>query len=112
MITVSRVQAGYYSASDGRAIVKEGGGWYVLNKEGNHDFGPVTTLSAAKQYLNTGSITLGNGNTGTAYGRRQSKKDFHSYLAAEAKSGNPFPAILWLLIVFGICFLLFLIRGY
>jgi len=112
MITVSRIQAGYYSVSDGRFIVKDGSGWYIVNKEGNHDFGPVTTLAAAKEFVNTGLVPISQHNTGSAYGRRQSKKEFNSYLAAESKNGNPLPAILWMVALFGACLLFYLIRGY
>ncbi|MGF1687896.1 hypothetical protein L4C36_14585 [Photobacterium japonica] len=103
MIKVSRIQAGYYSVSDGRKIKKNGRGWYVISESGSHDFGPVTTLNAAKQYVETGTSPIGQHNLSSSHGRRQSKKEFNAYLAAEAKNGNPFPAILWMIVVFTLC---------
>lgn len=112
MTTVSRIQAGQYSVSDGRFIVKDGSGWYVVDHEGNIDFGPVPTLASAKQYVTTGTVPLAQHNTGSKHGRRQSKKEFNAYLAAEAKNGNPVPAILWMIVMIGICLFFYFIRGY
>lgn len=91
--------------SDGRKIEKIGQSWYVISESGAHDFGPVTTLSAAKQYVETGTVPMGQHNHGSSHGRRQSKKEFNAYLAAEANNGNPFPAILWMIVVFTLCML-------
>jgi hypothetical protein len=33
MDAVKKIQAGQYSVSDGRYIVKDGAGWYVLNSD-------------------------------------------------------------------------------
>lgn len=47
---------------DGRFIVKQGSGWIVLDANGSHDFGPVPTLAAAKQYVESGTTPLGQHN--------------------------------------------------
>ena len=60
MASISRMKAGQYSVSDGRIIVKQGSSWYVLTKSGNNEFGPVTTLNAASQYVNSSSVPIGN----------------------------------------------------
>ncbi|WP_045858722.1 DUF2487 family protein [Teredinibacter purpureus] len=99
MVSVKRIEAGNYSVSDGRSILKDGSGWYVLAEDGGHDFGPVTTLTAAKEYVETGIVPLSQHNFGSAYGRRQSKKEFNAYLASEAEQGNYGPAILYTLAV-------------
>ncbi|SBS28873.1 hypothetical protein MSP8886_01344 [Marinomonas spartinae] len=99
MVTVKRVEAGNYVVSDGRMIVKNGNSWYILKEGGGHDFGPVTTLSAAKEYVQTGISSVGQHNPGSAYGKRQSKKEFNAYLASEAKQGNYGPIILYTVII-------------
>ena len=99
MTIVKRIQAGEYSVSDGRFIIKDGSSWFVLDSEGNLDFGPIPTLASAKEYVSTGSTSLGNHNTGTKYGRKQSKKEFNAYLASEAKNGNYAPAVIWFLVM-------------
>ncbi|WBA13861.1 hypothetical protein [Salinivibrio proteolyticus] len=106
MTTVKRIEAGQYSVSDGRMIVKRGSGWFVLTAEGGHDFGPLTTLASAKEYVTNGTISLGKHDARSAYGRKQSKKEFNAYLGAEAKNGNPGPLILYLitLIAIGVFF--------
>ncbi|SBO11668.1 hypothetical protein VME0621_03804 [Vibrio mediterranei] len=102
MTTVSRIKAGQYSVSDGRFIIKQGSSWYIIQGNGDHDFGPVPTLAAAKSYVSTGSIPLGNHNRASQHSRRQSKKEFNAHLAAEAKNGNPAPLILWVLVLIGL----------
>jgi len=99
MPTVKRIEAGQYAVSDGRHIVKDGSSWYVLNAEGKHDFGPLPTLSAAKQYVTDGTTPIGKHNLGSKHGRRQSKKEFNAYLASEFKTGNPDPLILYVLAI-------------
>jgi hypothetical protein len=99
MVTVKRIEAGNYSVSDGRMIVKDGKSWYILKEGGGHDFGPVTTLFAAKEYVQTGISSVGQHNSGSAYGKRQSKKEFNAYLASEAKQGNYGPIILYTVII-------------
>ncbi len=91
MVSIKRIEAGQYSVSDGRMIVKEKSKWYILNGEGKHDFGPVTTLAAAKEYVTLGSSLLGQHNINSAYGRSQTKKEYNAFLAAEAKQGNYLP---------------------
>lgn len=112
MVSVTRIQAGQYAVGDGRFIIKDGSSWYVVTEEGKGGFGPLPTLSAAKEYVNTGSTPLGHHNTGSAYGRRQSKKEFNAYLASEVQKGNYGPAILWMLLVGVVCLFLYLVRGY
>ena len=112
MTKVTRIQAGQYAVDDGRLIIKQGSGWLVVDSNGSHNFGPVPTLTSAKQYVELGTTPLGQHNFATKHGRKQSKKEFNAYLASEAKNGNPMPAILWfvvLLIFFGV---MFAIRGY
>lgn len=46
---------------DGRFIVKNSSGWLVVDANGSHDFGPVPTLTAAKQYVESGTTPLGVG---------------------------------------------------
>ena len=111
MTNVSRIEAGLYSVSDGRTIVKEGQSWFVLNADGSHDFGPLPTLKSAKEYVGTGTISGGQHNLSTSYGRRQSKREFNSYLAAEAKNGNYGPLILWFVVVGAFLFLMSVLRG-
>ncbi|MCZ8502216.1 hypothetical protein BCU98_03540 [Vibrio splendidus] len=112
LTTVSRIEAGYYKVSDGRTILKQGQSWYVISSEGKNELGPLSTLNAAKQYVSSGSVPLGQHNLGSSHGRRQSKKEFNSYLASEAQNGNPGPAILWVVILFVICGLLVAVRGH
>ncbi|HHB1594466.1 hypothetical protein ACPV5J_12045 [Vibrio rotiferianus] len=112
MTRVTRIQAGQYAVNDGRFIVKQGASWVILNSNGTLEFGPVPTLNSAKQYVQNGTTPLGQHNLGSKYGRRQSKKEFNAYLAAEAKNGNPMPAILWFVCVFVICVLAFVVRGH
>lgn len=71
---VTRIQAGQYAVDDGRFIVKNSSGWLVVDVNGTHDFGPVPTLAAAKQYVESGAVPLGQHNLSTVHGRRQSKK--------------------------------------
>ena len=111
MVTVSKIEAGRYAASDGRLIVKDGSSWYVLKKDGTHDFGPLTTLRVAKQYVTTDSVSVGEHNNSSSHGRRQRKKEFNSYLAAEAKRGNYGPLVLWFLFVGGFLLLMEIIRN-
>ena len=99
MSSVKRIQAGQYQVSDGRFIIKEGSSWYVLDQNGEVDFGPLPTLAAGKECVSTGRTSLGNHNLGSKHGRRQSKKEFNAYLASEAKNGNYAPAILWMLLL-------------
>ena len=105
MAKVTRVQAGKYSVDDGRFIIKNSSGWLVFGESGSHDFGPVSTLAAAKQYVEYGTTPLGQHNISTSHGRRQSRKEFNAYLAAEAKNRNLLPLVLWLVflcIIFGV----------
>ncbi|MEC4725603.1 hypothetical protein HWQ46_08630 [Shewanella sp. D64] len=95
MVAVKRIQSGQYSVSDGRYIIKEGSSWYVLNSEQKHDFGPLPTLAAAKQYVTNGTTPIGEHNLASNHGRRQSKKEFNAYLASEAENGNLGPAIIY-----------------
>lgn len=112
MVAISRIRAGQYLVSDGRFILKDGSRWYVVSEEGEIDFGPVTTLAAAKEYVAYGNVPMGQHNTATAYGRRQSKKEYSAYLAAETKKGNYGPLIISLLVFFVVFILMLLIRGH
>jgi hypothetical protein len=112
MVAVKRIQAGEYSVSDGRYIVKSGSSWYVFNSEQKQEFGPLPTLAAATQYVNDGTTPIGEHNVASKYGRRQSKKEFNAYLASEAQNGNPGLAILYFLAVAAICVLFLVVRGY
>jgi len=112
VVTVKRIQAGQYSVSDGRFIIKSGSSWYVVNSEGEPNFGPVPTLGSAKEYVNTGLTPIGQHNLGSKHGRQQSKKEFNAYLASEAKNGNNAPAILWTIVMFAVCIFVLIVRGY
>ncbi|WP_085297606.1 DUF4339 domain-containing protein [Cognaticolwellia mytili] len=112
MVAVKRIQAGQYSVSDGRFIIKDGSSWYVLNNEQQQDFGPLPTLAAAKEYVNSGTIPVGEHNLASKHGRQQSKKEFNAYLASETENGNPVPAILYVLAMVAICVFVFAVRGY
>lgn len=112
MAKVTRIQAGQYAVDDGRFIVKNSSGWLVVDANGAHDFGPVPTLAAAKQYVESGTVPLGQHNFSTTHGRRQSKKEFNAYLASEAKNGNPMPAILWIIVLCIIGGVVLAVRGY
>ena len=70
---------------DGRFIVKNSSGWLVVDANGSHDFGPVPTLTAAKQYVESGTTPLGQHNFSTNYGRRQSKKSLMHILPLKLK---------------------------
>ena len=100
MASIKRIQPGQYHVSDGRTIIKNGSAWYVLDEHGKIDLGPLPTLKAGKEYVMTGSVSIGNHNTGSQYGRKQSKKEFNAYLASEVKKGNYLPAILWITVLF------------
>lgn len=112
MARVTRIQAGKYAVGDGRFIVKNNSGWLVVDVNGVHDFGPVPTLAAAKQYVESGTVPLGQHNLSTTYSRRHSKKEFNAYLASEARNGNPMPAILWIIVLCIICGVVLAVRGY
>lgn len=112
MTKITKIQAGQYAVDDGRFIVKNRSSWIVVDTNGSHDFGPVPTLAAAKQYAVDGKIQLGKHNLSTKHGRKQSKKEFHAYLASEANNGNPWPTILWLFFIFIIGGIALAIRGY
>ncbi|MEN3754430.1 hypothetical protein ABC733_22650 [Mangrovibacter sp. SLW1] len=112
MAKVTRVQAGQYSVDDGRFIIKNSSGWLVVDARGSHDFGPVSTLAAAKQYVECGTTPLGQHNISTSHGRRQSRKEFNAYLASEAKNGNHLPIVLWLVVLCIICGVVLAVRGY
>jgi hypothetical protein len=112
MVAIKRIQAGQYSVSDGRYIIKNGSSWYVLNSEQQHDFGPLPTLASAKQYVTDGTTPIGEHKLTSKHGRRQSKKEFNAYLASEAKNGNPGPAILYILAMVAICVFFVAVRGY
>lgn len=112
MAKVTRIQAGQYAVDDGRFIVKKSSGWLVIDANGSDDFGPVATLAAAKQYIESGVAPLGHHSFSSNYGRRQSKKEFNTYLASEAKNGNSMPAILWFIVLGIICGIVLAVRGY
>lgn len=112
MAKVTRIQAGQYAVDDGRFIVKNSSGWLIVDVNGAHDFGPVPTLAAAKHYVESGIVPLGQHNFSTNHGRRQSKKEFNAYLASEAKNGNLMPAILWIIVLCVICGIVLSVRGH
>lgn len=112
MVAVKRIQAGQYSVSDGRYIIKDGSSWYILNSEKQQGFGPLPTLAAAKQYVNSGTTPIGEHNLSSKHGRQQSKKEFNAYLASETENGNPGPAILYILAMVVICVFVLVVRGY
>lgn len=112
MAKVTKIQAGHYAVDDGRFIVKKGSGWLIVDANGSYDFGPVPTLAAAKQYVESGTTPLGQHSHSTNYGRRQSKKEFNAYLASEAKNGNPMPAILWVIVFCIVAGIMLAIRGH
>ncbi|MGU3929176.1 hypothetical protein ACVZD4_25595 (plasmid) [Escherichia coli] len=85
MAKVTRIQGGQYAVDDGRFIVKNSSGWLVVDANGSHDFGPVPTLTAAKQYVESGTTPLGQHNFSTNYGRRQSKKSLMHILPLKLK---------------------------
>ena len=112
MTSVKRIEAGQYSVSDGRSIVKEGSSWYVLKTDGTSEFGPLPTLARAKEYVTEGTISVGNHNLASKHGRGQSKKEFNAYLASEAKNGNSGPLIIYVLLMVAICIFFLVVRGY
>ncbi|MDY0765757.1 MULTISPECIES: hypothetical protein [Serratia] len=112
MAKVTRIQAGKYAVDDGRFIVKNSSGWLVVDVNGAHDFGPVSTLAAAKQYVESGTVPLEKPNYSTTHSRKKSKKDFNAYLASEAKNGNTLPAILWVIVLCIIGGVVLAVRGY
>ncbi|WP_228730362.1 hypothetical protein [Shewanella yunxiaonensis] len=62
MTSVKRIEAGQYSVSDGRFIVKHGSSWYVLKSDGTIDFGPLSTLATEKEFVTEGITSVGNHN--------------------------------------------------
>ncbi|MEG1226941.1 MAG: hypothetical protein RSD83_20465 [Hafnia sp.] len=74
MAKITRIQAGRYAVDDGRCIIKNNSGWLIVDANGAHDFGPVPTLAAAKEYVESGTVPLRQHNFSTSHGRRQSKK--------------------------------------
>lgn len=70
-----------------------------MSPEGSHEFGPLSTLASAKEYVNTGSVLLGQHNPASSHGQRQSKKEYNAHIAAEAKQGNYGPLILSLVVM-------------
>lgn len=99
MSKIARIEAGKYSVSDGGFIVKSGSNWYVLQNDGNNDFGPLPTLAIAKEYVTTGTVEAKEPNRLTQHTRRQSRKAFHAHIAAESKNGNQGPLIIYIIIV-------------
>ena len=99
MTKVTRLEAGRYSVSDGRFILKNGSNWFVVDQNGNHDFGPLPTFASAKEYVLTGSLTPKNIHSPTTYSKKQSKKQFNAYIAAEAKKGNTGPLIIYIIVM-------------
>ena len=97
---LKKIEAGHYLSSDGRHLIKKGSGWHILKGDGNVDFGPVPTLTAAKEYVSSGSIILNEHNMNSTYGKGQSKKEYNAYLAAEAKRGNFIPLLVTLITLF------------
>ncbi|WP_320151112.1 hypothetical protein [uncultured Tolumonas sp.] len=112
MATVKKIEAGKYSVSDGRFIVKNGSGWFVLSNEGKTDFGPLPTLALAKEYVANGTTSLTDHNHASTYGRRQSKKEFNAYMASEAKNGNLGPLFIYIILLLAICVFFLVVRGY
>jgi hypothetical protein len=106
VVTIKRIEAGRYIVSDGRMILKSGSGWYILTEQGERDFGPVATLTSVKKYVDSGSVFLGDHNFNSNYGRRQSKREYNAYLAAEAKKGNYLPLILTVFTILGFAILM------
>lgn len=102
MTTLKKLEAGFYETADGKFIKKESSGWYVLNSNMNVEFGPLSTLNSAKEYIQTDNVSIGSHNLGTKHGRRQGKKDFYAHLASESKNGNLGPAILYFLVMLAI----------
>lgn len=60
---------------------------------------PLPTLSVAKEYVTTGTITAKEPNFSSKHNRRQSKKEFHAHIAAESKNGNNGPLIIYIIIM-------------
>lgn len=112
MTTVTRIQAGQYSVSDGRYIIKNGSSWYILTSEQEVEFGPMSTLTSAKQYIIDGTTLTGQHNGYSKHSQRQNKKEFNAYLASETKNGNPSPAILYILALVAVCIFVLVVRGY
>lgn len=103
MATIKRIEAGQYSVTDGRSIVKKGGAWYVVDSKGNVELGNLPTLSSAKNYVTNGVTSLVKHNSSaSSYSKSQRKKEFNAFLASEAKNGNYLPAILMLIALFAL----------
>ncbi|MEM5546332.1 hypothetical protein [Pseudoalteromonas fuliginea] len=112
MTKVTRLEAGKYSVSDGRFIIKNGSSWYVLFDDGKNDFGPLPTLAAAKEYVTNGTVTPKQHNHATQHGRRQSKKEFQAYIASEAKNGNSGPLIIYIIVMIITFLFVILLQSY
>ena len=89
MTTITQIQEDKFAVSDGRSIIKDGTGWYVISKEGSSDFGPVTSFDSAKEYIDSAPLAT----------EKQ---------AAATKA----PAVLWAGVMLVVCLLLLFIRNY
>jgi len=95
MTTITQIQEGKYAVSDGRSIIKDGINWYVINKEGSSDFGPVASFDAAKDFI------------------EQSSSHAEAPVPEKNKmAANKGPATLWAMVMLAVCLLLLFIRNY
>lgn len=103
MVKVSKQRAGIYAVSDGRLIYKTSLGWSIQTADGHHEFGPVSTLAAAKLYVSGDSLPLGSHKGISSPSKAKRRREFNAYLAGEAKKGNFLPILLWFSVLFGVC---------
>lgn len=86
MVTITQTNESQFNVSDGRSIIKDTNDWYVMSKEGNAEYGPVSSFESAKQYIED----------------PESDMQPHS---------DKRPAMLWAVVMLIVCMLLLLLRN-
>jgi len=94
MATITQINNDQYTVSNGDSIIKKTDGWYVMNKAGMTNVGPLPTLEAAKQYVDSDDSESIEG------------------LTPEDHKIDKGPAILWGVVMLCVCLLLLFIRNY
>jgi len=94
MATITQIKNDQYTVSNGDSIIKKTDGWYVMSKAGVTNVGPLPTLEAAKEYVDSND------------------SDPQEELTPEDHKIDKGPAILWGVVMLSVCLLLLFIRNY
>jgi len=94
MATITQINNDQYTVSNGDSIIKKTDGWYVMSKTEIANIGPLPTLEAAKQYVDSDDSESTEG------------------LTTEDHKIDKGPAILWGVVMLCVCLLLLFIRNY